>query len=196
MNTIKGLHFQPWKGENYGNSRYGKLLLLGESHYFKDKEDDINNLTSLVIRNHIDGTGKSPFFRKAGYAFNRSDWRNIWNNIAYANLIQVGLKNSKSQPTIKQRSTINLAFKLLLNSLKPEKVIILSKRMWENWLPEDGWGKEKIASIHNKEKSTEVWEYKYVGGRCLVIGTCHPSSRWFSSGDYTILINKFISMKY
>ena len=31
---IKGLHFQPWVGENYGNGKYGRLLLLGESHYW------------------------------------------------------------------------------------------------------------------------------------------------------------------
>lgn len=196
MNVIEGLHFQPYIAPKYGTAEFGKLLLLGESHYFENKEDDVRNLTSLVVKEHIEGKGKSPFFRKAGYAFARNDWREIWNKVAYANLIQSGLNDSKSKPTDEEINTIKPAFKLLVNNLKPDKVIVFSKRMWEDWLPEDGWGKEKITSLFSNGKSSELWEYNYDGGRCLIIGTYHPSTKYFSSEDYFPLIRKFLSIKY
>lgn len=30
------LTFYPWIGKNYSRSRYGKLLIIGDSHYFNN----------------------------------------------------------------------------------------------------------------------------------------------------------------
>ncbi len=64
MKTIKGLHFQPWIGPNWEKSKFGKLLLLGESHYLNG-DKDTSNLTSLVVKNalSVGDEMKTPFFR-------------------------------------------------------------------------------------------------------------------------------------
>ncbi len=191
---IKGLHFQPWIGKNYEKGIYGKLLLLGESHYFETPEDDWSNLTSEVVKNHIDGTGTSPFFRKAGKAIDPQDWKNVWHNVAYANLIQEGMEDSKGQPTTAQIATANTAFDLLLKDLKPQKVIVLSKRMWVKWLT--GGNCTHVDDLNENGLRSEVWDYKYPYGKCFAIGTYHPSARVFSSGKYVQLINKFLSTDY
>jgi len=191
---IKGIHFQPWIGKNYEKSIYGKLLLLGESHYFEMKNQDRQDATSISVGKHLSGEWKSPFFRKPGKAIDPQDWKNVWHNVAYANLIQEGMQGSKGQPTTVQIATANTAFDLLLKNLKPKKVIVLSKRMWEKWLT--GGNCTHVDDLNENGLRSEVWEYKYLYGKCLGIGTCHPSARIFSSDQYVPLINKFLSTDY
>ena len=48
MNTkIDGLTFQPWNPERYYDSSnpYGKLLILGESHYIGDANTEIEDFS-------------------------------------------------------------------------------------------------------------------------------------------------------
>lgn len=37
---MKNILFNPWIGENYGKSELGKLLIIGDSHYFLNNEDE------------------------------------------------------------------------------------------------------------------------------------------------------------
>src|SRR5687767_14594410 len=98
MKKIKGITFQPYYGPNYETGKYGKLLLLGESHYLNE-EVATSKMTSEVIQNALEETGfKSPFFKNTGKLFNDENWKELYENIAFANLIQTGLRNSKSQP--------------------------------------------------------------------------------------------------
>ena len=190
---IKGLHFQTYFGKNYENGKYGKLLLLGESHYL-DEDLDSPNLTKEVLKNYLNGLKfKSPFFRKIGLAFNPEDRYEVWHNVAFSNLIQKGLPNSKSQPNVEQKASVNLAFKILLENINPEKVIILSKRMWTIWLTDDGCTQNGAVGEDNHR--SEVWEYEYPGGKCLVIGIYHPSTRGFSSRAWAPVIKKFLTKK-
>ena len=158
------------------------------------KNQDRKDATSISVKKHVSGEWKSPFFRKAAKAIDPNDWKNVWNNVAYANLVQEGMQDSKAQPTPTQIATANTAFDLLLKNLKPKKVIVLSKRMWGKWLKGDNC--TRVDDLDKNGLRSEVWEYKYPYGKCLVIGTYHPSARIFSSGKYVLLINKFLSANY
>jgi hypothetical protein len=193
MKTIKDLHFQPWVGKNYGKGPDGKILLLGESHYSDDKADDESNFTTCVVKNHLYGDGGSPFFRKTGYAFNTNDWKLIWSQVAFANLIQDCLEGVKAQPNQEQKDSVNMSFPILLDSLKPGKVIVLSKRMWNDWLTGDRC--EKVTALEENGYRSEIWQYKYPYGKCLVMGTYHPSNPKFSSSRYQPLIKEFLALE-
>lgn len=66
--------------------------------------------------------------------------------------------------------------------------------MWTEWLTE---GPRKcISFIDENDKKSEVWEYEYDNGKCLVIGIWHPSRIWGNSyKDWSPMVNKFLSMK-
>ena len=192
MNKIKGLHFQPWVGENYGKCQYGKILLLGESHYLNEDEDSVN-LTKMVVKNAIDEHDgmNTSFFRTTELIFNRKDYQTFWNDVAYANLIQKAMEKTKSQPEPDDIATISPSFKLLLDNLKPEKVLILSKRMWEYWLTSDN--SYKVKDIKRNGKNIEIWKYSYEGGNCLATGIWHPSRIWGNAyKDWASLVNTFL----
>ena len=172
MKKIKGLHFQPWIGPNWEKSKYGKLLLLGESHYLNG-DKDTSNLTTLVVKEAVSEKKgmNTAFFWTTELIFGCKEPGQLWNNVAYANLIQNGLPKAQSQPQQKDRATINPSFKLLLDNLKPKKVIVLSKRMWTIWLTEES-GK-CISFINVNDKKSEVWEYEYDKGKLF--------SNWYLS---------------
>jgi len=201
ISNISGLHFQPWVGKEYDTK--GRLLLLGESHYLDDEpneEDDFSigygDMTIEVIRDgHLAGKDmRTPFFRNIGFLFYPDDCFKIWNEVAFANAIQIGLPKAKSQPGTREIETIAPAFQLLLDGLKPEKVMVLSKRMWfQNWIPEDR-GQFVSHIVENGKRST-VWQYEYVGGRCLAVAIAHPSRmRGNSYNKWKPLVDNFLSM--
>lgn len=192
--NFKGLHFHPWIGKNYHNSKYNKLLLFGESHY-GEKKDDCNSLTTEVVRNFLENPKdfKSPFFRKIGFILNPEDCNEPWQNVAFANGIQICLSDVKSQPNKKEIEGVAPAFEKLVNYLKPKKVLILSKRMWERWMPKENWETKPHKYLKATGKQSQIWKYKYNGGECLCMGIYHPSSRGFSSISWKPLVDKFLN---
>jgi hypothetical protein len=175
---------------------WGKL-----SHYIDeepDEDDDFSagyeDMTVDVVRKHLaEEYMKTPFFKNTGLLFYPEDCYKIWKEVSFANVIQIGLSNAKSQPGDKEINTIAPAFNLLLNGLKPEKVIILSKRMWNRWIPGDN-GQFVSHIVENGKRST-IWQYDYAGGKCLAVGIAHPS--WMfgeSCYKWKPLVDKFLSM--
>ena len=190
------LRYKPWVGENYEASKYGKLLLLGESHYLNSDKDG-STYTSQVVREAIKSQSGmyTSFFRTIELIFDRAnDHEVFWHEIAFANLIQTGLVTSNSQPTEEERSSIAPAFYHLLQLLQPNYVIVCSKRMWNNWIPAGNGSEVKKFSVENK--LLEIWHYQYPGGHCLVTGINHPSRIWGQS--YKIwrkLVQKFLAFQ-
>jgi hypothetical protein len=193
---IDGLKFQPWIGHNFGKSEYGKLLILGESHYGSDLEKyDTpygNRSTSEIIQKVINGEFDINFYRNVGLLFNPHDRNQLWNSVAFANAIQNPLVNTDSQPTRKDIETISPAFRLLLNNIKPDKVLICSKRMWDYWLPENDPQGEFIRQISANGKRSTIWKYEYTDGHCLAMGINHPS-RFFSYLKWNPILKEFLS---
>lgn len=196
MNTtkIKGIHFQPWIGKNYCTSKYDKLLLLGESHY-ESKKNDTPNLTTVVVKNFLKKAKefKTPLFRKIGFVLNPEDCYAPWQDIAFANGIQICLSDVESQPDQNEIESIAPAFEKLVNYLKPSKVLVLSQRMWDWWLLKGNWEMKRIEYLKAAGKQSEIWKYRYDGGECVCMGINHPSTWKFSSMAWKPLVDKFLN---
>ncbi|WP_126970611.1 hypothetical protein [Gynurincola endophyticus] len=186
ISNITGLHFQPYVGKEYEIS--GKILLIGESHYLDEDLDDnddcssgYDNFTRTTIGDFMEGTlpQKIKFFRNIGLLFGENE-KDIWPKIAFANAMQIGLSKAKSQPQRRHIESIPSAYQLLLNNLKPNKVIVLSKRMWNNWIPEENGYYLSNNKVEGKVSTT--WKYKYEGGECIATGIAHPS--WMFGDTY------------
>ena len=193
---IKGLKFQPWIGENYETNPKGRILLLGESHYLNGEKETSDFTTQVVnnFKNHFEDFN-SPFFERIGKIFDSKDCFKIWNNVAFANLIQSGLDKAKTQPLDEDWETINPAFEKLLAALKPDKVIVFSKRIFNYCLNEDDAICLKEIKANNKK--AEIYQYTRNQHKSFVIGVNH-ASRMFGNSclDWTPLIKKFIDETY
>jgi len=193
------LMFQPWIGENYGKSSYGKLLIIGESHYFYHEENDFQNFTKKVI-NGLGTSNDNDFFIKVGQLFDPENYLDVWSKVAFANAIQYQFSESRQPKTSAQIKTIEPAFREYLNIVKPEKVLVCSKLVWERGLPQSIlWGKylDTIRDERNQKGAT-LWELEYDGGKCLAIGIPHTSSIRpikFKVEEWSALVNIFIDMK-
>jgi len=191
MNQNLNIHLKPWIGSNYQSSKE-KILLLGESNYDTDGNyKDVGEEFSIeIVQEFLDGENYK-LYKNAGLLFNK-ECRQIWNSIAFSNIFQTPFSNSKAQPSEDDKKEIPANFESLLNILKPSKVIVLSRRLWE-WLPEKN-GRE-IDSIQEGKRHSSVWKYDYENGSCLVIGICHPSRMNQRNGtidEWSSVVNSFL----
>jgi len=149
----------------------------------------------MVCKFHLEGKKiKSPFYKNTGLLFYPHDCIKVWKEVAFANAMQIGLPYASSQPHKDAIETIAPAFTLLLDHLKPRKVIVLSKRMFYKWIPENNG--EHITPLQENGKKTNVWKYTYKGGACLAMGIAHPSRlRSSSLAAWNAVIKAFLSMK-
>ena len=131
-----------------------------------------------------------------GLAFNRVNRYTLWEKVAFANLIQVSLTDPNQQPTLEQISTITPAFWLLLENLKPNKIIICSQRMWTNWMTDiDNDNRSKLLQnpLNVNGKHSTIWHYNFGSVDCRAIGINHPS-RAFSYDDWNPIIMEFLNL--
>lgn len=188
------IKIRPWISENYkdGAVKYGRILLLGESHYGNSTEFD-SDFTNEVIKDVIDGTvcNGYRYYTMLGRIFNPNDRSDIFENCAFANLIQEILEKPRIHPSSSELSTIRDSFWEILKLTKPSKVIVTSVRAWNNWLPDDDPRGKKVSDISIGGKHSTVWKYKFEDVSCEAIGIGHPSGKNFYSWEG--VVKAFIS---
>ena len=114
-----------------------------------------------------------------------------------AAFIQKGLNEANTQPWNVNEAieTIIPAFDVLLEDLKPNKVVVFSKRMFNYWLPPED--KNSLKTIEVKNKKAEFCSYTKNNHKTFVIGVNH-ASRMFGNSclEWSPLIKKFINDTY
>lgn len=195
---MKNIKFKPWIGKDYGKSELGRLLIVGDSHYFLGGEEDsvFPNWTEDIVGD-LENTN-FRIFKNIGMVFNPNNDLELWPKVAFANAIQSDFRSSDQKPTYEDFKTVEPAIQEYLNIAKPSKIIVFSKRVWENGLSNDiNWG-EYIGEIEDAEfqKKSTLWKFNYDGGFCHGIGVNHPSSPGFSSDNWRPLINKFLEQRF
>ena len=203
---IEGLLFQPYVPENYYSfdNKYGKLLILGESYYFGEDDADCidetesqeskgntstNEVATEILKQFLYKNQDIPFYRNIGLLFNPEDKYEIWHNVAFANVIQDSMVYPEDQPTDEQFATATNAIWLLINNLKPNRILVCSQRIWKDWFPEEDC--QKIGCIQAGKRKSNIWRYFYSGGFCDAIAINHPS-KYFPRKQFEPLVKKFI----
>ncbi len=193
---MKNIIFKPWKGKNYGQTELGRLLIIGDSHYFLNDESasDFPEFTNDIIGDLENLNFK--IYINIGKIFNADDELEIWDKVAFANAIQVPFRDPYQKPTQEDFDTVEPAIQEYLNILKPDKMIVFSKRVWNDGLKSDiNWG-EHVGDIEENNKKSTVWKFNYENGFCHGIGINHASSRGFSPQNWKPLIDKFLNEQY
>jgi hypothetical protein len=140
----------------------------------------------------------NDFYISVGELFNPSNYLEIWAKIAFANAIQYEFRESRQSKSASQIRTIEPAIREYLNIIKPNKVLVCSKLVWDKGLPETiAWG-NWITNLEDKENSKEatVWNFNYDGGTCLAMGIHHPGSTRpkFYPSEWKPIVDQFLKM--
>ncbi|MBP6377878.1 MAG: hypothetical protein KA289_00720 [Kaistella sp.] len=183
------LTYQPWIGKNYGKSELGKLLIIGDSHYFNgDEPSDLSNFTKAQIAELDDLS--SNFHDIVLKLFGHEKHSEFWSKVAFANGIQSAFTSANQVPTKEEKATAELAFRAYLDDVKPEKVIVFSSRLWEHFFNKPGWGNH-VGKINDR---WNIRALDYSGGHCEALGIYHPSAHGFSAQEFRQVIASFLIM--
>lgn len=176
---MTGIFFQPWKGKNYETS-VPRLLILGESHYGADaaRADATGTLTQKYMSgemNHAFWTNTMNVVR--GQSGSEIEAREaFWQGVAFYNFVQTSVgPTARIAPGERMFSAAEGAFFSVLDTLKPNCILVLSNRLWIN-LPGVGPRSRAGKPLEADGQMRDTWIYDYDGGSALATPINHPSS--------------------
>jgi hypothetical protein len=176
-------YFKPWIGKKYNRTR---VLILSESVYsWRDKDRGLLEPTPTHPEENllywgIDHFGKQGYYTSMGRALcgtkkpTTVELRAAWDEYACIPFVQSSVGEGwKSRPTKKQWQDAATCFKSLIENLRPLKVIVTGKTMWNLHMPD----------FTGPHLCDDLQAYKLPDGSlvwCLAVP--HPSSRKLSEG--------------
>ena len=176
------IKFNPWIGNNYSQAPLGKkVLVLGESHYDWEQDSPIDHsptVTNEVISEQLDGHYTKAFWTHITITFlnklpTLDDKREFWHAVSFYNYVQQSAgMGARVPPSSEMFQASEPAFFEVLESLKPEVVVVLGYRLWQR-LPKQTTEDE---TIETQSGPILTRRYSYVGGTCLACSIKHPSS--------------------
>ena len=136
------INFLPFVGKNY-NQQKTKILVLGESHYTGGEPgwDSITNDVFERYLNYINGNGKfetwmNTFTKFAKTFANgimaREQISDFWDGVVFYNFVQEPMSGPRIAPTAQQFKNSEAAFAKILETYKPDLIIVWGNRLWNN----------------------------------------------------------------
>ena len=173
VKSIVAPFFTPWVGADYEVSEE-RLLILGESHY--GDESMPGNSTITFTQEYVDGQNHrfwtSIMQVVRGQPYWELDRKEFWHSVAFYNYVQQPVAETAGvAPTTEMFSSSRDAFLSVLNQLAPQKILVLSNRLWQN-MPT---GSLPGPHLSYGEETRETLLYQYKGGEALACWVPHPS---------------------
>ena len=214
METLNSTMFFPWVGDDYstGGIFKKKILILGEAHYCETPENcggckpgarnGCNEFTIDRIREQFSPTGKkhaiytklAKLFLNCHESVNNDDKIRFWNSVAYYNYIQTSVSDqARVAPNSEMWNLSKKAFNDVMDYLKPDFLLILSYRLWDNLPGQAGIDWPVGPEIQINDSTEKTWIYKGAHKETLSYVICHPSSSHFNYG-YIPIIEKAINL--
>jgi hypothetical protein len=124
--------FKTWVGSNFSRPVDGRFLVLGESHYGHPYTTE-SEFTVDFIKKYMDKTKRRRFLTNImqvvdGKAHKQIDPSDFWNRVAFCIYIQRVLSKSNVAPSAKDWQLAEEPFFAVLDELKPQSILVLSRR--------------------------------------------------------------------
>lgn len=217
----EGVKFLPWIGDKYedgiyydekgilrpgndnGNGKGKKVLVLGESFYWGDEEDDtegnnddasyfVEDLIKQVISENPDFNIRTFTRFENAMAHKNEEWglaerQDFWNHLIFYDYVQEPLKFPRLSPSEEQFKDSEASFWKVIEACNPDIIIVWGKRLY-NHLPQEG---EQGKDIECNDDSVETWVYR---NNVRVIPIIHPAAPMFSTKIWNNIIVKSLAM--
>ena len=185
------VRFLPWIGKTYGNRQRGRLLLLGESHYRKDKSSP-REFTSEVIRDYLNGD-RYPFFTKVARLLTADPIvgrSGFWNTVAFYNYIpEIVGDRPRIRPSDAMWEIAKKPFEEVIDVLAPNHIVVVGKTLWDNMSSIGHAGCDLLEG----ESRRETWEFVTPAGTSVpATWTYHPAYTGFSAEAESIWVRLFL----
>ena len=196
----------PWVGSNYekgiigygenGTIIYGteqnkgkKVLVLGESHYCANKEDERLTLTQEIIGDYINPKSVFEPYKNTYTKFvksfsgvfgklNNQIKKDVFSHLVFYNYVQKTMSDKRIAPNMADFKQSEDAFFEVLETYNPDIVIVWGKRLYNN-LPQKGRQLDDLVVMDNSnEQYIEVWSYNVNGKDVIILPIKHPSSAY------------------
>ncbi len=176
VESMNEAYFDPWIGKKYEQT---KVLILSESAY-SWKEDgrkvdpSRSHPTRMVQHWGIENFGGNKYYTALSRALcgkeapSRSELEIAWNDCDYTIFVQgtVGL-GAKSRPTRKQFEGAHPAFLQLIEKIRPSRVVVTGKTMWN-----------RMPACHGPHLCEDLQAYKLSDGSLVwSLAVPHPGNR-------------------
>ena len=174
VSDLSSVNYLPWVGEDY-YKQTSKLLVVAESHYADWSPPP--TFTIDLTRAYQNGLWKHRFWTQisqviTGEAHSQIDKQAFWKTLALYNFIQVIVGDSPGvAPTPEMIKAAHTPFSQVLDKLKPNYILVLSKRLWGS-LPSDGQQGDPLR-VGNDMRETLIFPYS--GGEAVATWLPHPS---------------------
>lgn len=196
---MSNINFKPWVGKNYLIKGYqGKrILVLGESHYCERelseggrcypmcKVELMNEAcykqTRDVVREAVYDYGGQRYLQAflcferavAGKVLTQEEREEFWESVMFYNYIQYAQEGPRMAPQPEHWAKSEKAFVELLETYKPDCIIVWGVRLY-NGLP--GFGGEGHKLTLDNGDYTYYWNYTINGKVIPALRIHHPSA--------------------
>lgn len=190
----------PHIGDNYSKAglRGRKILILGESSYnpkgYSASYDMSKQCTHLIedVIGWSDYRQKGIFYSRIARIFgfdpNSKDSRiEFWSSVAYCNFLQLILKEAREVPPADAWQQGVEPFKQTLDELRPDCVVIFSKRLW-SYVPKTD-DLEAASDFYARKSSFHHQDAK----SSMMVNFKHPSSYGFRWGKAREILAALLS---
>ena len=193
----------PWRGTSYGDGDLAaRVLVLGESTYLADRDELKEQYAQLgphwfnhgVFNGYYANRWRDAFWTKwIASILNRApqvtDRKTVLDQIAFYNYLDVILSGPRKLVSREQVIQAQGKFLQVLDQLKPELILNLSYRQYDNWLPEQDFepGPDIVVTVNaDTDTAASLKNFRtghyHRSGRSLILRLPHPStSAWINA---------------
>lgn len=202
---MKNINFKPWVGKNYQSTGYhGKrILVLGESHYCQKElseggrcypfckrelmNDACFSQTHDVVDEAVYGYSGQRYlqafvcFERAvtGRVLTNEERKEFWESVMFYNYIQYAQSGPRMAPQSEHWAKSEKAFVELLETYKPDYIIVWGVRLYDGLPSLDG---KATKHYLDNNHTFDTWHYTINGNDIPALKIHHPSSpsgrRW------------------
>ena len=186
------IRFKPFIGKYFQTQEF-KILILGESHYFCDKdysdylneEKRIKSITIEVVNRFLDfkKTGENSekwmkTYTSFSNVFNGKRQSNpetidFWESCSFYNYVQAPTKGTRISPMKEEFDLSFNAFKHVVEEINPNLIFFWGYRLWDNF-PKDNY--------RSLTKGADKIHFLTLNSNFPIMVVPHPSSSKFNYG--------------